>query len=509
MNTISDLSLELSEASRALLNGTNEVDFTYNLVDFNYNRFASFDRFGVTADASLLIDIEVDYYASLTLPQTGFDAAVSLDNGGWYDQVLLTGSNIQLNTSRFSFGDVDTTSELDLSTLAFSTGFDVRATAIVQNIQIDPPFGESFHPAGLSIGTDGTENLEILGFNLGADQGENFTSSVEDVEDLLNEIPVDKIMSGTYAVTGVPLDFNWDFWALGFDETTQQVGTESLQTADFIAENGSGDNFLSAVLDLDDVVASALLPLLANPANPLLSLFEYNWSASFLEDTRFETDITLLATLLDLDVSIGVEFVQQTQFEQTGSTVTVSQDGAELASGEMGSRLDFAGLEQAGSGVYDVQYSLEGDLTTSYGFVFNIEVPVTLLDVAFWTDELEFEVDGHGFTEPAVPDDAFGFTAYSNTFRLAQTGFIPIPGMDSVTQVEFLSEIQQIEVEFVDDARIAMLSSDANTLVTPDEASATHYIIEGQGEAHGSGDDWLTVRFVDPQISGINPYILE
>ncbi|MDO6481753.1 hypothetical protein, partial [Shimia thalassica] len=29
-------------------------------------------------------------------------------------------------------------------------------------------------------------------------------------------------------------------------------------------------------------------------------------------------------------------------------------------------------------------------------------------------------------------------------------------------------------------------------------------IVEG-----GSGDDWLTVRFVDPQISGINPYILE
>ena len=438
MIVLSNISLALSDTSFDALNDPNQINFAYTLLDLHYAYDINFDTLGVETTASAWADIAVDFYANLTLPQTGFDAEITLGNGGFADQVIEVGDQVVFATRDYVFSGVTSSSFLDLSTLAFSTGFDVDVDAGISDITFDIPFGSDIVIDGLSIGTDGVQRFELLGFALDANAGEHFTSDVDPFEEALNDIPVESIMAGTYAVSQFPLDINWDFAALGFDETSQTLVPSIAGSSDFSVQNGSGDAFLEAVLDLDDLVAQYLLPGLSNPSNPLLSPFEFNWSSTIFEDTIWEVNPQLLATLLDLDLSIGVELVQQTSFDQTGTSVSVSQNGVDLATGSLGDTLSFDGLQSEGTGVYDVTYGASGDLTTSYGIIFTMDVPVTLMDVAFWNGDLEFDVDGHGFTTPQVPDDAWNFTVYDNTFRIGQSGFIPIPGMDSVTAVEFV-----------------------------------------------------------------------
>ncbi len=491
MIVLSNISLALSDTSFDALNDPNQINFAYTLLDLHYAYDINFDTLGVEATASAWADIAVDFYANLTLPQTGFDAEITLGNGGFADQVIEVGDQVVFATRDYVFSGVTSSSFLDLSTLAFSTGFDVDVDAGISDITFDIPFGSDIVIDGLSIGTDGVQRFELLGFALDANAGEHFTSDVDPFEEALNDIPVESIMAGTYAVSQFPLDINWDFAALGFDETSQTLVPSIAGSSDFSVQNGSGDAFLEAVLDLDDLVAQYLLPGLSNPSNPLLSPFEFNWSSTIFEDTIWEVNPQLLATLLDLDLSIGVELVQQTSFDQTGTSVSVSQNGVDLATGELGDTLSFDGLQSEGTGVYDVTYGASGDLTTSYGIIFTMDVPVTLMDVAFWNGDLEFDVDGHGFTTPQVPDDAWNFTVYDNTFRIGQSGFIPIPGMDSVTAVEFVSGIEQFEVEFTEDAWRAVSSSDPDVVVQnpADGSGASCDIIGTNGNDSLVGDD--------------------
>ena len=491
MIVLSNISLALSDTSFDALNDPNQINFAYTLLDLHYAYDINFDTLGVETTASAWADIAVDFYANLTLPQTGFDAEITLGNGGFADQVIEVGDQVVFATRDYVFSGVTSSSFLDLSTLAFSTGFDVDVDAGISDITFDIPFGSDIVIDGLSIGTDGVQRFELLGFALDANAGEHFTSDVDPFEEALNDIPVESIMAGTYAVSQFPLDINWDFAALGFDETSQTLVPSIAGSSDFSVQNGSGDAFLEAVLDLDDLVAQYLLPGLSNPSNPLLSPFEFNWSSTIFEDTIWEVNPQLLATLLDLDLSIGVELVQQTSFDQTGTSVSVSQNGVDLATGSLGDTLSFDGLQSEGTGVYDVTYGASGDLTTSYGIIFTMDVPVTLMDVAFWNGDLEFDVDGHGFTTPQVPDDAWNFTVYDNTFRIGQSGFIPIPGMDSVTAVEFVSGIEQFEVEFTEDAWRAVSSSDPDVVVQnpADGSGASCDIIGTNGNDSLVGDD--------------------
>ena len=495
----SDITLTLSDTSLAALNGENSVNFTYNLLDLHFDHDLSVDTLGVEVAASIWADLGVDFYASLTLPQTGFMAELTLADGGWADRVVETGAQVTLITGTYAFSDVTSTSLLNLSTLGFSSGFDVNFSAGISDITLDSALSSEMVIDGFSLGTDGVERFELLGFELGRPEGEHFSSEITSLSSTLNALPVEQIMQGTYGVQGVPLDLNWNFWALGFDETTQDQVVIDSERGDFLVQDGSGNPFLSAVLDLDDLVARFMLPVLSNPLNPLLSPFEFNWSTTLFEGRRWELNPQLLAALLDVDLEIGVELVQQTGFTQTAGTVTVSHDGATVASGALGDSLSFDGMQSAGTQNYQVTYGAGGDLTTSYGIMFTIDAPVSVLDMSFWNGDLEFAEDDHGFTEPDIPDDAWNLTVYDHTFRLAQSSFIPIPGMDRVTAVEFVSQAQDLLVEFTDDSWRATSSGDpAVSVNNPENMGGAACDITGS-----SGDDSLQGDDCDNVINAL------
>jgi len=485
------VSLSLSEQSGEALNVSNQVSFAYDLIDLNEAKSFEFGALGAEVSADLAIGLDVDFYANLTLPATELDFSVELEDAAYVDEVVLVGSDVVVQTSGFEFTSTDLETSLDINTLEFSTGFDVNASASISDISLG--YGD-FEPLTFDgVSTNYDQSFELLGFALdGHDDGEYFSSDISSVDSFLNEnVPVSSIISGEYAVPGLPVNLAWDFNNIGFDAPEQTYDLLSNDSADFSILSGSGESFASATLDLDDLLSQFILP---TGSNPLLSPFELNWSYDLFEGSWFETNFQLMATLLDVDLEFGVELVQQTEFNQSAATVTAYDGETVLAGGALGDELTFDGLATTGTHTYELEYGVSGDVVTSWGFQFYFDVPVEVLSLEFWKGELDFEVDDHGFTVPTIPDNARGFTAYENTFRVAQSGFLAIPGITTTNAIELVSDRQEFEVTFTDDAWIASVSADAESIVeNPYNLPVGGSLIEGDSSSEtldgGSGED--------------------
>lgn len=504
MSRFSTVNLQLTDASALHLNAINEVNFSYDLIDVSESRTFELGAFGAEVTADLSVDLDVDFYANLTLPATELDFALTAQGAADVDGVILVGSDVSVQTSGFQFLTTTVETSLDINTLALSTGFDIHASTSISDITLDTVVSSPVYFDGASISYD--QSFELLGFSLDVNEDEqHFTSDIESIGTYLNEnVPLSSIMAGSYAVPGLPVDLAWDLNNLGFVAPEETIVLANQESGDFSVLNGSGESFASATLDLDDLLSQFVLP---TGGNPLLSPFELNWSSSFFEDSWLETHFEVMATLLDVDLEFGVELVQQTEFVQSGSSVTAYDGDEVVAQGELGDELTFGGLATEGTHIYDLEYGVSGDVMTRWGLQFYFDIPVELLSFAVWEGELEFAVDDHGFTIPDVPSDALGYTLYENTIRIAQSGFIAIPGATSTTPVELLSELQEIEVAFTEDERVAELSSDpAEPVIDPYVEPIGPVKIEGTPDRDTlggtAGDDLICGYEMDDTLTG-------
>lgn len=393
-----DVTLKLTDESKEFLNAGSALKYRMDLFDWSLDKHLEIGALGVDFEADLAMLFDLDYYFNLDLPQSPFDAEITIENPDYFTTNAVVGSDLFIDTSKFSYSNFNTSTALSLANLGFSTGFVVDFNASVDNAQFDTWLTDPISFDRLSFGTGGEKEFELLGYKFSAPSGENFSSEISKVADFMNSWyagvidPSDPNLSKAISLSlkdyKIPLDLKLDLGALELPESTQAGVLEDKTTADFDVLTQASDGFLSASLDVDDLAARILLPAIQNPFNPLLSIFEYRLGKTFFEDTRYEMDFQLLATLLDVDLEFGLKFAQQRSFEQTGADLSISQNGQILASGELGESLQVAGANQAGLQTYDLGYSVRGDLTTDYGFVFYVDIPVSVLDLKFWRETL-------------------------------------------------------------------------------------------------------------------------
>lgn len=507
MAFVDPVSLSLTNASFDNLNAPNEFEFRHDVLSITEGHSIEFEAFGASISGDLGVDIDVDFYAHLALPSTALDFSIGLADAVYLEDTIEVGDDVLLKTAGHQFFSATVDTALDISTLSFSTGFDIDAAAFVSDIVLDAPLFDPLVYAGAEVSYD--ETFEVLGFSLLPNNGgDHFSSDISEIDSYLNDnVPVSALLSGDYAVPGLPVDLEWDFENIGFDAPAQVIALDQVGSADFLVENGSGQSFADITIDLDDLLAQFVLP---TGSNPLLSPFEFNWSPSLFEATWLETEFEILATLLDLDLELGVELVQQTEFAQTGSSVTAYDGTTVLATGQLGDELSFAGAATSGLSTYELEYGVTGDVITRWGVQFYADVPVEMLSFEVWSGVLDFEVDEHGFTVPSIPDDALGFTVFDETFRVATSDFVAIPGASTIASVELVSERQEVEVLFTDPdpgAPVAPLGiiegNDApNTLVGTADADRIFGYAGGDQIDGAGGNDTVFGGAGDDTLSG-------
>ena len=191
-------------------------------------------------NASLLID--------LTIPGPALDFSIDVDSSSVQDDTLALGQAVTLLTG--GFNDVSFESSFNLSSFAFSTGLDVSAEASISDIVID---AVGFDPHTIEgIGVSYADQFELLGFGLTPDdQGDFFSSDIDLIDNYLNDnVPVDDILVGNYAIPSLPVDFNWNLNNLGYEASTQNIVPTSFASPNFQAESSSGLSFANIALDL-------------------------------------------------------------------------------------------------------------------------------------------------------------------------------------------------------------------------------------------------------------------